>query len=72
MFSTFNRDNDQADSNCADRFYTSWWFNRCYAVLLTGQYGRHHTMPRYTGIVWLNPWGLAKHAQRVIMKITPN
>ncbi|KAH8410455.1 hypothetical protein KR215_007188, partial [Drosophila sulfurigaster] len=28
-FSTFDRDNDYSDGNCAVEFKSGWWYNSC-------------------------------------------
>ena len=37
-FSTYDRDNDQNSSNCAERFKGAWWHNSCYGSNLNGLY----------------------------------
>lgn len=38
QFSTFDKDNDKYDGNCAQQDGSGWWMNRCHAAHLTGKY----------------------------------
>ena len=37
-FSTSDHDNDDCPSNCAETFYSCWWFNTCFAANPNGWY----------------------------------
>ena len=37
MFTTYDRDNDRALSNCATSFGGGWWYNYCYTVNVNGR-----------------------------------
>ena len=37
-FTTFDRDNDHKNVNCAVKYHTGWWYNECYKVKLNGKY----------------------------------
>uniref|UniRef100_A0A672IFX4 Fibrinogen C-terminal domain-containing protein n=1 Tax=Salarias fasciatus TaxID=181472 RepID=A0A672IFX4_SALFA len=79
QFSTFDRDNDKYDGNCAMQDGSGWWMNRCHAAHLNGKY---YTGGRYTekdagefgydnGIIWVtwhNRWYSLKETT---MKIIP-
>ncbi|CAN9510223.1 unnamed protein product [Ophioblennius macclurei] len=79
QFSTFDKDNDKYDGNCASQDGSGWWMNRCHAAHLNGKY---YTGGRYTekdagefgydnGIIWVtwhNRWYSLKETT---MKIIP-
>ncbi|ELU00678.1 hypothetical protein CAPTEDRAFT_37893, partial [Capitella teleta] len=37
-FSTPGRDNEQSDTNCAQKYGSGWWFNSCFEANLNGKY----------------------------------
>lgn len=79
QFSTFDKDNDKYDGNCAQQDGSGWWMNRCHAAHLNGKY---YQGGRYTekdagefgydnGIIWVtwhNRWYSLKETT---MKIIP-
>uniref|UniRef100_A0A3Q1CSQ9 Fibrinogen C-terminal domain-containing protein n=1 Tax=Amphiprion ocellaris TaxID=80972 RepID=A0A3Q1CSQ9_AMPOC len=79
QFSTFDKDNDKYDGNCALQDGSGWWMNRCHAAHLNGKY---YQGGRYTekdagefgydnGIIWVtwhNRWYSLKETT---MKIIP-
>lgn len=72
-FSTWDRDNDNYEGNCAKEDQSGWWFNRCHSANLNGLY---HTGP-YTaktdnGIVWYTWHGWWYSLKSVVMKIRPS
>ncbi|KAE8630106.1 hypothetical protein XENTR_v10000697 [Xenopus tropicalis] len=38
QFSTYDRDNDKFEGNCAEQDGSGWWMNRCHAAHLNGKY----------------------------------
>ncbi|XP_034544236.1 fibrinogen gamma chain [Notolabrus celidotus] len=79
LFSTFDKDNDKYDGNCAQQDGSGWWMNRCHAAHLNGKY---YPGGRYTqkdagefgfdnGIIWVtwhNRWYSLKETT---MKLIP-
>uniref|UniRef100_A0A1I8IHN1 Fibrinogen C-terminal domain-containing protein n=1 Tax=Macrostomum lignano TaxID=282301 RepID=A0A1I8IHN1_9PLAT len=58
-FTTIDKDNDNAEGNCALAFKGAWWFNSCFGAHLNGQY---HNYPEALstayamGIHWMMPF----------------
>ncbi|XP_016962335.1 fibrinogen-like protein 1 [Drosophila biarmipes] len=53
-FTTFDRDNDVSEGNCAENHYGGWWFKECAQSSLNGKYyptGKRPEGEEY-GIVW--------------------
>ncbi|CAC5404355.1 Fibrinogen-like protein A,Ryncolin-4,Angiopoietin-related protein 1,Ficolin-3,Ficolin-1-B,Ficolin-2,Ryncolin-1,Tenascin-R,Fibrinogen-like protein 1,Angiopoietin-1,Tenascin-N,Ryncolin-3,Tenascin,Fibroleukin,Fibrinogen C domain-containing protein 1,Ryncolin-2,Angiopoietin-related protein 2,Microfibril-associated glycoprotein 4,Fibrinogen alpha chain,Ficolin-1-A,Ficolin-1,Angiopoietin-4 [Mytilus coruscus] len=55
-FSTFDRDNDLKDENCANIYIGAWWYDSCYDSNLNGRYGVSNDT---TGIVWIGFQGFS-------------
>jgi len=58
-FSTFDKDNDKGEENCAAMFGSGWWFNNCQSANLNGIYYKGAYDPQKNtpyrvenGIVW--------------------
>uniref|UniRef100_A0A8C5TWX4 Fibrinogen alpha chain n=1 Tax=Malurus cyaneus samueli TaxID=2593467 RepID=A0A8C5TWX4_9PASS len=78
-FSTFDRDQDHWEENCAEIYGGGWWYNSCQAANLNGIYylGGHYD-PRYNvpyeienGVVWL-PFKASDYSLKTVrMKIRP-
>ena len=79
QFSTFDKDNDKYDGNCAQQDGSGWWMNRCHAAHLNGKYyegGRYSEKDAGefgfdNGIIWVtwhNRWYSLKETT---MKIIP-
>uniref|UniRef100_H2LW76 Fibrinogen C-terminal domain-containing protein n=2 Tax=Oryzias latipes TaxID=8090 RepID=H2LW76_ORYLA len=79
QFSTFDKDNDKYDGNCAQQDGSGWWMNRCHAAHLTGKYyqggrytekdaGEHGYDNGITWLTWHDRWYSLKETT---MKIIP-
>ncbi|XP_042555708.1 fibrinogen-like protein 1 [Dipodomys spectabilis] len=72
-FSTWDRDNDNYEGNCADEDQSGWWFNRCHSANLNGIYYQgSYTAQTDSGIVWYTWHGWWYSLKSVVMKIRPN
>nr|XP_060634791.1 fibrinogen alpha chain [Anolis sagrei ordinatus] len=78
-FSTFDRDSDQWEENCAEVYGGGWWYNNCQAANLNGiyypggQYDPRNNVPYETenGVVWV-PFKPSDYSLKVSrMKIRP-
>lgn len=81
QFSTFDKDNDKYDGNCAQQDGSGWWMNRCHAAHLNGKY---YQGGRYTekdagefgfdnGIIWVtwhNRWYSLKETTMKLIPLT--
>ncbi|VTJ82916.1 Hypothetical predicted protein [Marmota monax] len=79
QFSTFDRDADQWEENCAEVYGGGWWYNNCQAANLNGifypggSYDPRNNSPYEieNGVVWV-PFRGADYSLRVVrMKIRP-
>ncbi|XP_053316248.1 fibrinogen alpha chain [Spea bombifrons] len=78
-FSTYDRDSDKWEENCAEMYGGGWWYNNCQAANLNGiyysggQYDPRNSVPYEieNGIVWV-PFKAADYSLKIVkMKIRP-
>ncbi|XP_076838984.1 fibrinogen alpha chain [Brachyhypopomus gauderio] len=78
-FSTFDRDSDKWEENCAEMYGGGWWYNNCQSANLNGvyykggQYDPGNNVPYEieNGVVWI-PFKPADYSLKVVrMKIRP-
>ncbi|XP_060089285.1 fibrinogen-like protein 1 [Heteronotia binoei] len=72
QFSTYDRDNDRfLKSSCAEENKSGWWFNRCHAANLNGQYYKDgaYNGSFDNGVVWATWRGLWYSLKYTAMKI---
>nr|XP_015222248.1 PREDICTED: ficolin-1-like isoform X3 [Lepisosteus oculatus] len=73
-FTTFDRDNDASDSNCANSYRGAWWYGSCHSSNLNGLYlkGAHLSKESHaTGINWKTGKGYRYSYRTSAMKIRP-
>ncbi|KFB37400.1 AGAP002005-PA-like protein [Anopheles sinensis] len=51
MFSTYDRDNDKSDENCAERNHGAWWYKACGDTNLNGAYRKEYSHDQ-SGLFW--------------------
>ncbi|XP_036852913.1 fibrinogen-like protein 1 isoform X2 [Manis javanica] len=72
-FSTWDRDNDNYEGNCAKEDRSGWWFNRCHSANPNGiYYTGPYTAITDNGVVWYTWHGWWYSLKSVVMKIRPN
>lgn len=70
QFTTFDRDQDTHNSNCAVICYGGFWFAGCFAANPNGVY-TWGPSPQYAGIHWRTFKGLQYSLKTFVMKIRP-
>ncbi|XP_029954688.1 microfibril-associated glycoprotein 4-like [Salarias fasciatus] len=67
-FSTFDNDQDNSTTNCAQRFLGAHWYNACYDSNPTGIYQWGHVIDRFSnGMIWSQWKGLEYSVKGIIM-----
>ena len=69
MFTTIDRDNDNSNNNCADRYTGAWWYNNCHQANLNGKYFEGGTAVYGEGINWFQWRGYDYSLKTVKMMI---
>ncbi|XP_073461587.1 fibrinogen gamma chain isoform X1 [Aquarana catesbeiana] len=79
QFSTYDKDNDKFEGNCAEQDGSGWWMNRCHAGHLNGKYYQGGTYSEAdsqpagydNGIIWVT-WRTRWYSmKKTSMKIIP-
>lgn len=77
-FSTFDKDNDKWEENCAEMYGGGWWYNNCQSANLNGVYykgqydpGNNAPYEIENGVVWLTYKPADYSLKRVRMFIRP-
>ena len=52
MFTTKDKDNDNANSSCAEFVHGAWWYDACNDSNLNGFYHTENPTSDKTGITW--------------------
>uniref|UniRef100_A0A8C5Q3Y7 Fibrinogen gamma chain n=1 Tax=Leptobrachium leishanense TaxID=445787 RepID=A0A8C5Q3Y7_9ANUR len=76
QFSTYDKDNDKFDGNCAEQDGSGWWMNKCHAGHLNGKYYQGGDYSKGTdgyddGIIWSTLRGRWYSFKKVTMKLIP-
>ncbi|KAL7740009.1 hypothetical protein ACLKA6_016856 [Drosophila palustris] len=67
-FSTFDRDNDIHERNCAKNYTGGWWYRACHSCLLTGLYNDNNWGK---GVIWNTFRGNTHSLKKAVMMIRP-
>ncbi|TDH15726.1 hypothetical protein EPR50_G00012880 [Perca flavescens] len=69
-FTTFDKDQDQSDKNCAQHFLGGFWYNACHTANPTGMYAPHGAIGfENTHVIWQTWKGWNYSLKTVAMKI---
>ena len=68
-FSTYDRENDIDEDNCAEKFGGGWWYGGCHSANLNGPFVSSGITHKGFGIVWFDFKGFDESLSHVEMKI---
>ncbi|KAF1394759.1 hypothetical protein PFLUV_G00004490 [Perca fluviatilis] len=69
-FTTFDKDQDQSDKNCAQHFLGGFWYNACHTANPTGMYAPHGAIGfENVQVIWQTWKGWNYSLKTVAMKI---
>ena len=73
-FSTRDRDNDNSPPNCAEQYYSGWWFNGCLDSNLNGVwrnrgYLSSTGLPEQYGVAWRSGWSSSYSFKTTVMAV---
>ncbi|KAG8592461.1 hypothetical protein GDO81_000509 [Engystomops pustulosus] len=78
QFSTYDKDNDRYEGNCAEQDGSGWWMNKCHAGHLNGKYYQGGTYSEAdtpngydNGIIWATWRSRWYSMKKTTMKIIP-
>ncbi|XP_068102726.1 microfibril-associated glycoprotein 4-like [Hyperolius riggenbachi] len=71
-FTTYDRDLDQYNSNCAMKYYGAFWYKDCHGANLNGEYLQGNTTQYGMGIVWGSGKGYYYSYKGTMMMIGPS
>lgn len=68
-FSTYDRDNDDMEQNCAKVVQGAWWYHACYSSNLNARYAVNGKEAHQYGVDWATGNGISKSYKRTEMKL---
>ena len=72
MFTTRDKDNDEHEEQCAQKFKGAWWYKSCHQSNLNGLYLVGHHTSHADGVNWYHCRGYHYSFRRTEMKVRRN